>query len=168
MSTNINLLNRVNVLFSNVDATAIEMWATTDIPMSALQPASIIMVTPENHDHCPWLLIKYGDVVHTRSLNCGIREVIFDHPYTPKANALCFEINGATVQIYLLTPTIFWCFMHIATGSHFDSEHSAGLTEETLMDAWKDFTVPGNFILQCSCRLPSCGDLRDGNFTLYQ
>jgi len=49
--------------------------------------------------------------------------------------------------------------MRIATGSHFDPERGAGLTEETLMDAWKDFTVPGNFVLHCPCQFPSCGDL---------
>jgi hypothetical protein len=43
--------NSVNVLFANVDATAIEMWATTDVPISAPQPASIVMVAPENHGH---------------------------------------------------------------------------------------------------------------------
>jgi hypothetical protein len=49
--------------------------------------------------------------------------------------------------------------MRIATGSHFDSKRGAGLTEETLLDAWKDFAVPGNFELQYPYQFPSLGNL---------
>jgi hypothetical protein len=64
-------------------------------------------------------------------------------------NVVSLQIKEAIYHIYLPTPAVFWCFMHIATASYYDPKRGLGLTKEVLQDAWKDFTVPGNFGFQC-------------------
>ncbi|KAG2744593.1 hypothetical protein P692DRAFT_20820966 [Suillus brevipes Sb2] len=111
-----HLLNRVHILFATIDAAAVEMWATTDVPLSAPQRASIILVAPKICNHC-----------RKRGLPPN-------------------KWDNTIYLIYLPTTTVFWSFMHIANGSSYDPVRGTGLTEHTLLDAWMSFTVPGGFI----------------------
>ncbi|KAG2740406.1 hypothetical protein P692DRAFT_20881023 [Suillus brevipes Sb2] len=146
-----NLLNRVNILFATVDAAVVQMWANTNVSVSTPQSASIVMVAPEKCGQHPWLLLKFGDIVHVRSLDAGFADHTFSQSNTPEANlnVVSIQIKEAIFHIYLPTPAVFWCFMHIATASYYDPKRGLGLTKEMLEDAWKDFIVPGNFGFQC-------------------
>ncbi|KAG1850763.1 hypothetical protein C8R48DRAFT_778110 [Suillus tomentosus] len=154
-----NLLNCVNILFATVDAAVVQMWANTDVPVSPPQSASVVMVAPERIGQRPWLLIKFGDTVHVRSLEAGFANDTFSQSKAPEAHGISLQIKEVVFHIYLPTPAVFWCFMHIATGSYYDPKRGSGLTEETLVDAWKDFTVPGNFGFQCPRQMLSYEDI---------
>ncbi|KAG2143252.1 hypothetical protein BD769DRAFT_1661688 [Suillus cothurnatus] len=146
-----NLLNRINILFATVNAAVVQMWANTDVSVTPPQSASVVMVAPEKCGQRPWLLLKFGDVVHVCSLEAGFADHTFSQSKAPEANlnVVSLQIKEAIFHLYFPTPAVFWCFMHIATASYYDPNRGSGFTKEMLVDAWKDFTVPGNFVFQC-------------------
>jgi hypothetical protein len=47
--------NSINILFATVDAAVVQMWANTDVSVTPLQSASVVMIAPEKcsqHHKC--------------------------------------------------------------------------------------------------------------------
>ncbi|KAG1863256.1 hypothetical protein DFJ58DRAFT_839219 [Suillus subalutaceus] len=113
-----------------------QMWANTDVSLSWLRLKSVVSVLG--------FFLSLG----TLSMSIHLR---LDLLTTLSANRkhLGSRKQFPISHVYFQTPAVFWCFMHIMTASYYDPKRGSGLTKEMLMDAWKDFTVPGNFVFQC-------------------
>ncbi|KAN0074675.1 hypothetical protein V8E55_011724, partial [Tylopilus felleus] len=140
-------LPRTHNLFATEDVSITQLWATSSFVINGPTSASVMLVTADYAGRSSWFLVKSELINFVRNLEPTSTECEVDSyslTFCDPANVIRFCVDKTVYELTFNSPSPYWCFKYFASShDQYDWHRGFGLNEQSLMQAFSTFTIPG-------------------------